>query len=196
MVIGGAHHEIISQISHMDQTLHRIELTISKRGIINAFRVINLTCAILLFQAADCFFRSSTIFDGHIFILLGACLIIADILHQTPFRKRSEFIVTFSGRGLFYLLAGLKVAIHSPAYHPYGSEVIGIILIIVGVLYIIFDYTSGSFGYPDSPDWSGFLAMFQQLESNPRSTESQRLMNEQPSPANTIVNNSSPEQVV
>ena len=181
----GSYHEIIGQISQMDQTLHRIELTISKKGIINAIRVINLICAILLFQAADCFFRASSVVDGLIFILLGASLILADILHQNPFRKRAEFIVTFSGRGLFYLLAGLKVFV-------LYSLLIGISLIILGSLFIIFDCASGSFGYPDSPDWSGQLA----YPANPPSTESQSLMNEQPSPANIIVNGTSPEQSV
>ncbi len=161
----------------MEESIHRIELTVSRRGLENGFRLMNFLCALFLILSAEVTFQTGSVFDGHFCIAVGILLILADFFHAAPFKYGASFIVTFTGRGFFYLLLGLKVAIHTRFYHEHGNEFFGIFLIVMGVFYMVFGRLSHTFSYPDSPD---FLKNFStpQKPSDPIDIEAQDLLAE------------------
>ncbi|KAI8898484.1 COPI associated protein-domain-containing protein [Globomyces pollinis-pini] len=142
----------------MDDTIHRIELTISKKGLSTSIRMINIVFIGLLFMIAVNYFVTFHygvyIVLAIYYILLGILLICADCFKLDWIHQYCQFLYTFMGRGLLHLLCGFTII--TPQYTSYSSHgfttPVSIIFLVFGVAHIIGGLQS-RVPYPKSVGW-------------------------------------------
>ena len=119
---------------------HTIQLTLTSQTITFVFRFLSIYSFALLLTAAIIILVLGSVIDGIYLILLSLLLVYSDWVSNTFIKRKIQFLHTLGGRGIVYLILGLKLLQRRSGYdynHRGPDPALGILVIINAVFYLL-----------------------------------------------------------